>query len=104
MEDVQPEAPESKMARGIAPLKQQYIKAKVSKATEKVLAAVPEVLQLGEDGTQAGKIAPKKKSRRAFKKVEHHRHSPCVCHIIQSSSQLRLCVFMHWFILATSGM
>ncbi len=58
------------MARGIAPMKQQYIKAIVCKAQEQKPPAVAEVEQVGGDGKQASKVAPKKKSRRAFKKVQ----------------------------------
>ncbi len=70
MNDMAPEAPESKMARGIAPIKQQHIKAIAHKAREQKPAALAEVEQGGEDGRQASKLASKKKSRRAFKKVK----------------------------------
>ena len=79
MEDIQPEAPESKVARGIAPIKQGYIKPKHLTAIEQKLAAVAEIEQLEDDGKQASKLAPKKKSRRAFKKVEQHYRAPFVC-------------------------
>lgn len=72
MDDMAPEAAESRMARGIAPIKQQHVKAIVCKAREQKAAAGAEVEQMGEDGKLAKKLASKKKSRRAFKKVQYH--------------------------------
>lgn len=70
MEDRQPEAPESKIARGIAPLKQEYIRQNICRARHEKAAAVVDVETVGEANKQASKLAPKKKSRRAFKKVQ----------------------------------
>ena len=70
MEDRQPEAPESKMARGIAPIKQEHLKASTSKTNEQTPELIAEAEQPEQNGKQPSKVAQERKSRRAFKKVE----------------------------------
>ncbi len=69
MEDRQHEPPESKMARGIAPIKQEYIKMNISRVKAPQPASSAAEAQPAQDGKQASKVAPERKSRRAFKKV-----------------------------------
>ena len=70
MEDRQLEELESRIARGIAPIKKEHIRQNTCKTREEKAAAVVDVETVGEDSKQASKLAPKKKSRRAFKKVQ----------------------------------
>jgi hypothetical protein len=78
MEDRKHESAESRMSRGIAPIKQEYIKIISKDYRESIQAAASDVKQAGQDSSKASKVAAERKSRRAFKKVCRPMTPTCV--------------------------
>lgn len=78
MEDRKHESAESRMSRGIAPIKQEYIKIISKDYRESIQAAASDVKQAGQDSSKASKVASERKSRRAFKKVCRPMTPTCV--------------------------
>lgn len=79
MQEREHESLEIKMSRGIAPIKSTFIKIGNKRPKEPSVAASTDGKQAGQDGSQAAsKVAPERKSRRAFKKV-WRRSRLCYC-------------------------
>ena len=89
MEDRENESAESRMSRGVAPIKQEYIKTVSNKSRESIQAAESDVKQAGQDNGKASKVATERKSRRAFKKVCLHMTSTCVEHPFLSDASIQ---------------
>ena len=76
------------MSRGIAPIKQEYIKIVSNDSRESTRAAARDVKQAGMDNSKASKVAVERKSRRAFKKVCRPMTPTCVEHLLTSAASI----------------
>ena len=70
MQEPKHESSQSMQARGIAPIKATYIKRGVQKLSDPDKTAPTEAKRSDQNGSHpASKVAPERKSRRAYKKV-----------------------------------
>ena len=76
------------MSRGIAPIKQEYIKIVSNDFRESSRAAARDVKQAGIDNRKASKVALERKSRRAFKKVCRLMTPTCIEHFLTSAASI----------------
>lgn len=88
MEDTKHESAEGRMSRGIAPIKQDYIKIVSNDSRESSRVAARDVKQAGIDNSKASKVALERKSRRAFKKVCRPMTPTCIEHLLTSAASI----------------
>ena len=70
MQEPKHDSSQSMLARGVAPIKASYRKTSVKKPIDTDETALAESHRSDENGShQASKVAPERKSRRAYKRV-----------------------------------